>query len=250
MTKSLITSYATDYGTLKIGSQEELFVEGLRLAREQLESVDSEHPSWALTGGSTPKAFYRWVIKTKGLSPLEASRILWTTSDERKSSLESSDSNFGNAARMMLDKLRVPEGQRLPWPGEGDAIEGASKYWKVWRESVSRDWGYDVCFVGMGDDCHTLSLFPGSELLRNEVDAPFAAVDVPSKGWRLTLTPKGLESCGLVVLMTLGRGKAAALKSVLQGDFDPTNKPAQILKRVADRSIWLVDEAAASQLQL
>jgi len=245
-----MNSYETDYGTLKVGDKKELFAEALKLAREQLESVDSERPSWALTGGSTPKDFYKWVVDSKGLSKIDAGRIVWTTSDERCVSEESEESNFGNAARGMLDEYKVPSGQRLPWPGDGDAVAGAEKYRNVWKKSVSEDWGYDVCFVGMGDDCHTLSLFPGSELLKNESEEMFAAVDVPGKGWRLTLTAKGLESSGLVVLMTLGKGKAEALKSVLQGDFDPLNKPAQNLKRVAGRAIWLVDQAAASKLDL
>jgi len=242
--------HATDYGTLKVGVQEELFAEAFHLAREQLLSIDTARPSWALTGGSTPKAFYSWVVDKKVMSPVDARRILWTTSDERSVPLESDESNFGNAARMMLDPFGVAERQRFPWPGDGDCIEGAQKYAKKWSSKVSENWAYDVCFLGMGDDCHTLSLFPGSELLQNEPDALFAAVDVPGKGWRLTLTPKGLEQCGLIVLMTLGEGKAEALKSVLQGDYDPINKPSQILKRVSDRAVWLVDEAAASKLEL
>jgi len=247
---SNMKSYQTEYGTLKVGDKKELFEEAVRLAKEQLASVDSERPSWALTGGSTPKAFYKWVIRNKMLNRFEAAAILWTTSDERNVDLESEESNFGNAARLMLDKLKVPEGQRMPWPTGSNAQKAAERYASDWRKKVSEDWVYDVCFVGMGDDCHTLSVFPQSELLEGKVDSPFAAVEVPGKGWRLTLTPLGLESCGLVVLMTLGRSKAAALKDVLEGEYDPYNRPVQSLKRVALRAVWLVDEDAANKLSL
>lgn len=243
-------SYNTEYGTVKVGTKEALFQEALDLALAQIAASEREHVSWALTGGSTPKDFYRWVVQNEKL-PVEAmDRAVWTTSDERMEPLDSEENNFGNAERLLLSPLNVIEDSKLPWPTELEPQEAAEAYTKSWDKALGEGRAYDICFVGMGDDCHTLSLFPGSPLVKNPVAERFAAVEVPGKGWRLTLTPAGLEKCGRVVLMTLGAGKAEALKRVLQGDFDPVSKPSQSLKAVADRAVWLVDEAAAAKLDL
>lgn len=243
-------SYETEYGTLKIGSKEELLQEALDLACSHFETLEKEHVSWALTGGSTPKDFYKWIVANEALPVDVMDRVVWTTSDERMVPVESEENNFGNADRLMLAPLEVIDDSKCPWPTELEPKAAVEAYSKSWDAAVGKGEAYDVCFVGMGDDCHTLSLFPGSPLVSAPVEERFAAVDVPGKGWRLTLTPAGLEKCGRVVLMTLGAGKAKALKDVLQGDYDPVNKPSQSLKAVADRAFWLVDEAAAAELDL
>ncbi|MDQ8202386.1 6-phosphogluconolactonase [Pelagicoccus sp. SDUM812003] len=245
-----MNTYQTEYGTVKVGPKDELFQEALALACEHFESLEKEYVSWALTGGSTPKDFYKWVVENECLPVETLDRVLWTTSDERTVPLESEENNFGNADRLMLRPLETIEDSKFPWPTELEPHAAAEAYSKKWDKAMGKDATYDVCFVGMGDDCHTLSLFPGSPLISNPVVANFAAVEVPGKGWRLTLTPYGLAKCGTVVLMTLGAGKADALKAVLQGDYDPVNKPSQSLKAVADRAYWLVDEAAAAKLDL
>ena len=243
-------SYETEYGILKIGPKDELLQEALELAFEHFETIEKEHVSWALTGGSTPKDFYRWIVEEERLPVEVMDRVLWTTSDERMVPLDSEENNFGNADRLMLKPLEAIDDAKYPWPTELEPHAAAQAYSKAWDKAVGEGKAYDVCFVGMGDDCHTLSLFPGSPLISDPVESTFAAVEVPGKGWRLTLTPAGLQKCGRVVLMTLGAGKADALKSVLQGDYDPLNKPSQSLKAVADRAFWLVDEAAAAKLEL
>ena len=243
-------SYETEYGTLKVGPKDELFCEAMAIALEHFDSIEREHVSWALTGGSTPKDFYKWVVDTEQLPVETLDRILWTTSDERMVPLESEENNFGNADRLMLTPLETIDDSKFPWPTELEPPAAIDAYTKSWYKANGEGKAYDLCYVGMGDDCHTLSLFPGSPLISDPVEADFASVEVPGKGMRLTLTPAGLEKCGKVVLMTLGAGKADALKAVLQGDFDPLNKPSQSLKAVADRAVWLVDEAAAAKLDL
>ncbi|MBC2605842.1 6-phosphogluconolactonase [Pelagicoccus albus] len=245
-----MNTYQTEYGTLKVGPKDELLQEALSLAFEHFETLEKEHVSWALTGGSTPKDFYKWIVENERLPVEVMDRVLWTTSDERTVPLESDDNNFGNADRLMLQPLEVIDDAKFPWPTELEPEAAIEAYTKTWNAAAGEGAAYDVCFVGMGDDCHTLSLFPGSPLVSNPVEANFAAVDVPGKGMRLTLSLAGLEKCGLVVLMTLGAGKADALKSVLQGDYDPVNKPSQNLKAVADKAFWLVDEEAAAKLDL
>lgn len=245
-----MTSHETEYGSLRIGSKEELLQAALDIALDHFRSLERASFSWALTGGSTPKDFYRWVVENDKLPVDLMDGVIWTASDERMAPLESEENNFGNADRLMLSPLEVMTDSKIPWPTELEPRAAALAYAQTWAEVAPAERIYDVCFVGMGDDCHTLSLFPGSPLIAQPTEEPFAAVEVPGKGWRLTLTPAGLARCGRVVLMTLGAGKAGALKSVLQGNYDPLSKPSQSLRAVADRAVWLVDREAAAQLSL
>lgn len=243
-------TYETEYGTLKVGSKAELLQEALDIALDHFRASGKNRYSLALTGGSTPKDFYKWVVAENKLPADLRDGILWTTSDERTVPLESDENNFGNADRLMLTPLSVAGENKFAWPTELEPHAAVAAYAEKWKAVASPNTAYDVCFVGMGDDCHTLSLFPGSSLISNPVNTDFAVVEVPGKGWRLTLTPAGLAKCGKIVLMTLGAGKAKALKAVLQGDFDPLNKPSQNLKAVANKAFWLVDDAAAAELKL
>jgi 6-phosphogluconolactonase len=104
---------------------------------------------------------------------------------------------------------------------------------------------FDLCFLGMGADCHTASLFPGSPLLSDSVEESFAAVEPSGKGWRLTITPLGLRRCGRVVVIVTGEGKAAAVREVFHGSENTQVCPIQALKDLPDKVIWLMDPSAA-----
>ena len=112
----------------------------------------------------------------------------------------------------MLSPLGVAAENKLPYPVELDPYGAADKYNRLWNERFGEENGFDVCVLGMGDDCHTASLFPGSPLLESAESRNFAAVEVPGKGWRLTITEAGLARSKKIIVNTLGQGKAEALK--------------------------------------
>jgi len=237
----------TRVGRIVIDEAASLFEQAVNLAGKHAADLTG-NVGWALTGGSTPAAFYRACIEKALIPESLLARIVWTASDERFVPLESTESNFGNAARQFLDPLKVPDDCRVPWPTDLPPREAALVYRDRWSAKIGVGRVYDICFLGMGDDCHTASLFPGSPLLRTEQERDFAAIEVPGKGWRLTVTSEGIMRAGLVMVMALGRGKAKALRDVVYGDEAWVEKPAQLLAGAADRVVWLVDHAAASGL--
>jgi 6-phosphogluconolactonase len=243
-----MTETSTPYGQLLVGPKEDLFATAVSLAVRQAAQVKRPRFSWALTGGSTPAEWYRWCVSKAAIPQDVLARADFTVSDERCVPLGSDQSNFGNADRQLLTPLGVSAAQRFPWPVGMPPVEAAATYEAAWFSARSRGSAYDVCFLGMGDDAHTASVFPGSALLREPVKSTFTALEVPGKGWRLTITPEGLAACGLIVVTTLGAGKAEALARIMKGPYDPLNTPSQLLKASADRVVWLVDEAAAGKL--
>jgi len=240
------TDRATDYGRLIVGTREQLFAKAVELAAEQQARTTKDFFSWALTGGNTPQEWYRWCVTNRALPAKLLRTAHFTVSDERVVPLHSEQSNFGNAERLLLTPLKVPVKAQHPWPVTMLPTEVVTTYSRDWSNLAGPERAYDVCFLGMGDDGHTASLFPGSALLKNSEQRFFAAVEVPGKGWRLTITPAGLGACGLIVVMALGAAKAPMLKRVLTGAHDPLQTPVQILRSWRDRVVWLADSAAAS----
>jgi len=240
------TEKTTNYGRLIVGSRDELFRAAVDLAHAQQAKSSKKTFSWALTGGSTPQEWYRWCVTNQAIPENLVRTAHFTVSDERVVPLHSDQSNFGNAERLLLSPLQVPTEHRHPWPVAILPEEAVSAYARDWQSRAGQGRTYDVCFLGMGDDGHTASLFPDSPLLNEKETRLFAAVEVPGKGWRLTLTRAGLGACGLIVVMTLGATKAAMLKRVLTGAHDPAKTPVQILQAWRDKVVWLADPAAAA----
>jgi 6-phosphogluconolactonase len=233
----------TAYGTVRIGSQQKLFERCVDILETGAASYGNPFLV-GLTGGSTPKAFYQWAVREGAVSDVVINHAVWSVSDERFVPLSDPESNFGTADREFLGPLKVPENRKFPWPVVVDPHSAALVYERKLHERFGMNRAYDVCFLGMGDDGHTASIFPGSPLLIIEAGNYFAPVDVPGKGWRLSITPDGFMACGRIVVMVTGEKKAARLKAVLDGPEGVY--PVQILKRCAQKVEWLVDEAAAS----
>ena len=134
--------------------------------------------------------------------------------------------------------------------GGADAADGADA-----ACGVAREWPrFDLVLLGMGEEGHTASLFPGSPLL---ADVGFrrprllvAAVWVEKlQTWRITLTPPALNHAATVIFLVSGAAKAPALAAVLEGAPRPELYPAQVVAPVDGRLLWLVDRAAAAQLR-
>jgi len=244
-----MTTRSTDYGRLIVGTKLELFAEAVRLAAAAHQSSQSANFTWAFTGGSTPQAWYTWALESDAIPSEVLLNTHFTVSDERCVPLSSEESNFGNAERKLLAPAEVPVEHRHPWVVAYEPAAAAAAYRRTMQLLNPPGKAYDVCFLGMGDDAHTASFFPGSPLLEADGGVFFSAVDTPQKGWRLTVTPTGLQQSGLIVVMALGAGKAAALQRVLEGNDALLDAPAKILRTCADKTVWLVDEAAAAELK-
>lgn len=238
----------TRFGTLFVGSPTELYE---RLALQILEAnrlADGE-ALVALTGGSSPKNFYRWAVENECFAPDAIEAVRWTTSDERWVPLDSDDSNFGTAARLLLDPIGVPVEQRTPWETVGDP-GAAAREMDAFLRGRSRDGiAIDLCILGMGDDAHTASIFPGSPILTDPAPPGLCThLNVPGKGDRLTYTPAALAASGLILVHVQGSAKAETIRSVFLDDHEVHQQPIRVLADQSDRVLWLLDHDAAKLL--
>ena len=238
---------SSPYGKVCIGSKEALFEQFLTVLCEMCDRIEGRPLRIGLTGGAMPKAFYQWCCEQGATEPfaLLTSRCIWSVSDERYVSFDSPDSNFGNADRLFLQPLKVPDTHKMPWPVALPPKQAAAFFSYCWGKRPCHV--FDVCFLGMGEDGHTASLFPGSPLLKKPLEVPFAAVEVPHKGWRLTITTLGLAHCQRIVVGVLGGSKSRILGHIFNDAVAPGTYPIQSLKPYAKQVIWCLDEAAAAE---
>jgi 6-phosphogluconolactonase len=105
----------------------------------------------------------------------------------------------------------------------------------------------DLVLLGLGEDGHTASLFPGQPSV-DETERWVLAVPAPDgKLWRVTLTPPILNAARNVTFIVSGASKAERLQQVLQGPFTPDLLPAQAIRPTQGRLTWMVDQAAGGE---
>lgn len=199
----------------------------------------------ALSGGSSPLEAYR-LLATETLD-WNKIHVYWV--DERAVDPSDTRSNYANAKVALLDPAGIPEANIHRMRGEASDLESAAREYEAsLRDTVSHKLGgipsFDVVVLGIGDDGHTASLFPGDAAV-HITDRLVAAVDAtPSREARLTLTVPILESAGASVIIALGKSKHPALERVWStcGDIDST--PARIVRGFRGSICWIIDRAA------
>ena len=237
-----IVTVLKDYETLAAAAAERVTVlAGAAIAARQRATI-------CLSGGQTPRRLYELLADP---SRPWRSRIDWVSvhvfwGDERPVPPDNPESNVGMAYRALLAQVPIPAEQIHRMHGElADVAEAACAY-----EGIVRAYDpFDVLLLGLGEDAHIASIFPGSPLLDNP-DARHtqrvAAVWVKQiNSWRLTLTPRALLDARAIVVLVSGAGKAAAVRAALDGPDDVSQWPAQLLRAAGDRVEWLIESAAA-----
>jgi 6-phosphogluconolactonase len=206
----------------------------------------------ALSGGSTPAALYERLLKPHLADSIAWSKIAFFVSDERCVPLESSESNFGNAERLLLDPLEIDTSQRHSLARRYEnPDQSAADYEKQIRNIVRAGAAglpvFDIIFLGMGPDGHTASLFPETAAL-NETQLLVVKNRVEKlNADRITFTFPLINNAANVIFLVAGEDKAEVVSQVMSGQGD---YPCRRVSPLAGRLIWLVDRAAALHLDV
>ncbi|MGH7342080.1 MAG: 6-phosphogluconolactonase [Candidatus Rokuibacteriota bacterium] len=204
----------------------------------------------ALSGGSTPKGLYARLVTEPYVSRVEWSRVHWFWGDERCVPPGDPASNHRMTREALLDRLPVSEARVHRIRGEDDPAEAAAAYERTLRATFATPAGarFDLVLLGMGDDGHTASLFPGTAAVRERERWVMAEYARAESMWRVTLTPVVINAAADVAFLVVGREKAAMLRRVLEGSYQPDAVPAQAIAPVDGHLRWLVDVTAAADL--
>lgn len=199
----------------------------------------------SLSGGSTPRALYALLASEAFKDRFPWQRVSWFWGDERFVPHDHPDSNYRMAREAMLAKVPVPAANIYPIPTDGTPETAAQRYEQSLQEAYEArilDPAtplFDVMLLGLGEDGHTASLLPGSEVLK-ERERWVVAVRRGRPEVRITLTYPVIESSRHVAFLVEGAGKAAMLAAIRAGG---SQVPAARVRPVGEL-IWFVDRAA------
>jgi 6-phosphogluconolactonase len=206
----------------------------------------------ALAGGSTPKAAYALLANPPYRSLVEWKHVRFFFGDERCVPPDHPDSNYRTACETLFAPLDIPDTNVFRMRGEDEPGAAAAAYAQTLTRELGTTPVFDLVLLGMGADGHTASLFPGAppdDGTTALVQVRTAPATMPITN-RLTLTPRVINAARKVVVAVTGASKAEKLAQALNGAYDPTTCPVQIVRPASGRCTWLTDEAAATMLML
>ncbi len=213
-----------------------------------ISNTESNRPvHLVLAGGSTPARLYRLLVAADMPS---WNHVHFWFGDERTVPPDHDESNFKMAHTTLLSGLDVPSSNIHRMRGEDPPEAAAAAYQAEIEQHVPLDPNgmprFDLVLLGLGDDGHTASLFPGTEALA-ESERIVVSNEVPQQDTvRITLTDPAINAASNILFLVTGSGKAAALASVFEGgDSAP---PASLIRPVHGQLRWYVDEAAAANI--
>jgi 6-phosphogluconolactonase len=228
----------------------------------------------ALSGGSTPKKLNLLLASDQFKNKIDWQKLHVFWGDERYVPFNDDRNNAKMAFDTLLDHVPVPKSQIHIMRTDIDPEESAKEYESILKEYFpgaasyklqaassdpthdsrltthgSRSSTFDLVLLGLGDNSHTLSLFPGEEVI-HEKDHWVRSVFVKEINMqRITLTAPIVNLSNRIAFLVSGQDKADAVSHILSDNYDPDLYPAQVIKPVHGELFWFLDEAAAMRLK-
>jgi 6-phosphogluconolactonase len=206
----------------------------------------------ALSGGSTPKKLF-----AKLAEPYYRERVSWNHLhffwvDERCVPPDHDDSNFKSARDLLLSKVHVPEVNIHRMAGEMESAQQAAKAYEQMLQAHFRYERpfpkFDFMLLGVGDDGHTASLFPGTDALEEKEKWVVGHFVPKANANRITLTFPVINNARRILFLVGGESKASIVKEIYREESSGHRFPAERVKAEWGELIWLLDPAAASKL--
>ena len=211
--------------------------------------IERRIASIVLSGGSTPETMYKMMSRDRYRNSIDWSSILIFMGDERFVPYEDARSNFGMVRRTLLNGVEAPSNHVFPILTNVATPEAAAHdYEQLLRQKLPYN-RFDLAFLGLGEDGHTASLFPGKFSLQEKnrwaIATPPGTLPPPVD--RITLTYPILNAARNIYFLVTGEKKAAALKSARDPNADFHKIPAAGIRPHDGNLVWLVDRAAANE---
>jgi 6-phosphogluconolactonase len=207
-----------------------------------------KHFTVAVSGGSLPKILFPSLVSEPLRSQVDWSKWYVFWADERCVPLTDPDSNYRLTRDYLFDHVDIPPAQIIPINDALDPAAAATAYQhklaQVFAPPPGQPPRFDLMLLGMGQDGHTASLFPGHSLLHEEelwVAPIFDSPKPPPE--RITLTLPVINHARHVVFIVTGASKVKALSAIVKGN---SSLPAELVQPIHGELDWFVDEAAAA----
>lgn len=210
----------------------------------------------ALSGGTTPETLYRMLASPAFADRFDWSRANFFFSDERCVSPNDPRSNYALADKTLFTPLNIRASQVYRMAGEfSDPQTAASEYEQRLRLATktlpSAQPSLNLILLGLGEDGHTASLFPGASILRDHQRAIAATRSPKDPPNRLTMTLAAINKASVILFLVTGGGKAGVVRAILDPKTEAERQlPASLVEPESGRLIWFLDRAAAAELSI
>ncbi|SHE46262.1 6-phosphogluconolactonase [Chryseobacterium takakiae] len=186
----------------------------------------------ALSGGSSPKAIFKLLATDEYAERIDWNKIYFFWVDERWVPLNDDKSNARMTFETLLDKVPVPKDHIFPMYKDNILPEEyAREYESYIRNILGNEGVFDFILLGMGDDGHTASLFPGEEILNEKEKWVSAYYLKPQEMYRITLTAPVINRAENILAVAFGESKKQALNEILNGEYNPELYPMQLIEK-------------------
>ncbi|MCH9630783.1 MAG: 6-phosphogluconolactonase [Chlamydiia bacterium] len=198
----------------------------------------------ALSGGSTPKAMFE-LLAEKYADKVDWSKVHLFWSDERSVKPENPDSNYNMAMSSGFAKLPLI-GDHIHRMVAEDNIEVNAKAYEETIHNTLEDQPFDLIMLGMGEDGHTASLFPGTEGLKESTRKVIPNFIPEKDTWRMTMTFPLINQAHNIAIYVLGEGKKERILSVLSEKDESHLLPSAKVGTSKNPAVWIADSGASS----
>jgi len=203
-----------------------------------------------LAGGGTPRSMYELLAHKPYCKTIPWAKLHVYWGDERCVPGNHKLSNQLMARQSLLDHVPIPEANIHPIVYNSTPSMAAEEYEQLLQTTLGDLPKFDVVLLGLGDNGHTASLFPATDVL-NILDHWVSPVYVAEQDlYRVTLTAPIINQAATIIFLVAGSAKAHVIKEVIEGPIDSTRLPAQLIKPAYGELYWLLDVEAAALLNL
>lgn len=227
----------------------EAFAEEL-VARIRKAEKDKSTLTIAVSGGNTPRLLFS-VLAEKYSKAVKWSfvKLFWV--DERCVPPDNPESNYGMTERILLRKINISSGNVFRISGEADPEKESSRYSETIRKNTRRKKNipvFDIIILGMGDDGHTASIFPGNEKLFTSEKICEVAAHPVSGQKRITITGKVINNAEAIFFIVTGNKKADIVNDIFRNSAVSGIYPAYHVSSLKGITTWLLDNYAGKYI--
>lgn len=202
----------------------------------------------ALSGGNTPLKLYALLAKAKYAKSLDWKNIFIFWGDERCVPFSDKNNNSHMAMLTLLNNVPLPAENIFPIPVNFKPAIAASSYESTlltfFKERIPV---FDLILLGIGDNGHTASLFPFTDILHEDKKLVKEVYVEEVNMFRISFTVPLINNAANILFLVTGKEKSEIIKTVFSATKNPEKYPVQFIQ---GKTIWYLDKAAASQLKI
>lgn len=204
----------------------------------------------SLSGGKTPERLFKILAESPFYTKIQWANTFIFWGDERCVPYNDERNNAHRARILLIDKIPIPSDNVFPIPVNMEPAEAARQYEETIKDYFgNKTPGFDLILLGLGENGHTASLFPETEVLHEKTALVKQVYVEEQKMFRITMTAPLLNLARNILFLVTGKSKSEILKTVLEGPMETDKYPAQLIKPAVGDLWWFADKAAAADLK-